>query len=262
MQEYYYHAIDPVMFHLGSFQVRWYGVAYFVTMLFVGVVGSRMAKRYPQDFPENTFWDMLPWVVLGMVAGGRLGDMLFYSPRLFLTDPLFIFRIWEPGLSFHGGLIGVVLALIFFCRTKKISIIKLLDAAAVLAPAGILLVRMGNFINGELYGRVTDVAWAVVFPSGGEAPRHPSQLYEGFLEGGVLFVVLWFSYPKLRARPGEASSLFLILYGIARYFAEFFREPDAIGFLSVPAHLFSMGQFLSLLMVVAGVFVRMLVRRR
>jgi phosphatidylglycerol:prolipoprotein diacylglycerol transferase len=196
--------------------------------------------------------DFLPWVIIGVILGGRFGYVLFYYPSYFIANPLDAFKIWEGGMSFHGGTLGVIAAMVGFSVLRKISLLRLADLIAVCAPIGLFFGRIANFINGELYGRVTESAWGIVFPRAGELPRHPSQLYEAALEGAALFVVLFFlaRMPAVRDRRGMLAGVFLIGYGAFRAFIEFFREPDKhIGLIG---EFISMGQVLSLPMIVAG----------
>ena len=242
--------IDPILLDLGPIRVSWYGLMYVF-----GFFASYLLVRYQmkrKDFGisklevENLYF----YLILGLIIGARLGYVLFYDLKMYLADPLEIFAIWHGGMSFHGGLIGVLLVGILFSWRRKKSFWKIADLLIVTAPIGLGLGRIGNFINGELYGRVTQVPWGMVFPKGGPDPRHPSQLYESALEGGVLFLILWFM--KDRKLPtGGLLALFLSLYGVFRFFVEFFREPDSqVGF--VIGH-FTMGQVLSSFMIVLGI---------
>jgi phosphatidylglycerol:prolipoprotein diacylglycerol transferase len=223
-------------------------------MYVFGFFASYLLVRYQmkkKDFGisrlevENLYF----YLILGLMIGARLGYVLFYDLRTYLSDPLEIFAIWHGGMSFHGGLIGVLIVGILFSWKNKKSFWRVVDLIIVTAPIGLGLGRIGNFINGELYGRVTTIPWGMIFPNGGPLPRHPSQLYESALEGGVLFLILWFI--KDRKLPqGGLLAIFLILYGTFRFFVEFFREPDRqLGFIVGP---FTMGQVLSSLMIVGG----------
>jgi phosphatidylglycerol---prolipoprotein diacylglyceryl transferase len=233
-------------------------------MYVFGFLTSYLLVRYQmkrKDFGvsklevENLYF----YLILGLIIGARLGYVLFYDLKMYLADPLEIFRIDHGGMSFHGGLIGVLIVGILFSWRNKKSFWKIADLLIVTAPIGLGLGRIGNFINGELYGRVTQVPWGMIFPKGDPLPRHPSQLYESALEGGVLFLILWFM--KDRKLPtGGLLALFLSLYGVFRFFVEFFREPDAqIGF--VIGH-FSMGQVLSSFMVIGGILLFLYLRRK
>jgi phosphatidylglycerol:prolipoprotein diacylglycerol transferase len=247
---------DPVLISIGPFAIRWYALAYVCGIL----LGWWLARRIADD---QHAWgghspirpidvdDVIVWSALGIVLGGRVGYVLFYQPGHFVSQPLEILALWRGGMSFHGGFIGTVLALILFAWRRKIPILSMLDIAAIVTPIGLFLGRLANFINGELWGRTTDVPWAVVFPHAGPLPRHPSQLYEAGLEGIALFLVLYFAM-RLGAlvRPGLIGGLFVAGYGLTRVFGEFFREPDAhIGFL---AGGLTMGMLLSLPMIVIG----------
>jgi phosphatidylglycerol:prolipoprotein diacylglycerol transferase len=244
-----YPKINPEIVRVGPFAVRWYGLMYLL-----GFAASYLLVRYqigkkklqlPKDFLDSLY----SYVILGLLLGARLGYVLFYDLPSYLRHPLEIFAVWHGGMSFHGGLIGCIIAGILFCRKFKVDFWKTADLVIVTAPIGLGFGRLGNFINGELYGRVTDVPWAMVFPTGGPLPRHPSQLYEFFLEGVVLFIVLW----KLKdrdLRPGVLTAFFLILYGVFRSLVEFFRQPDVqLGFIIGP---FTMGQLLSSAMILFG----------
>ena len=206
--------------------------------------------------------DLLLWITVGIVVGGRLGNVLFYDPGYYLADPLAILRVWEGGMAFHGGMIGVTLAIVIFGRRRKIPVFALLDIISATAPIGLFLGRVANFINGELYGRPSDVPWAMVFPGGGPEPRHPSQLYEAALEGILLFVVLRLLTHRALSltRPGLTTGAFVAGYGICRILVEFVREPDPqleqlVGFLT-------MGMLLSLPMVLVGAALIVMARRR
>jgi phosphatidylglycerol:prolipoprotein diacylglycerol transferase len=253
-----YPSIDPVAFHLGSWPVYWYGLMYLFGLLIAWVLMSFRA-RHSGQFTLEQVSDILFFSALGIILGGRLGYMIFYDWPLLWSEPLTIFQTWKGGMSFHGGLLGVILALGWFSRKLKRSIFELTDFVAPVVPIGLGLGRIGNFINGELWGRVTTVSWGMIFPSGGPLPRHPSQLYESFFEGFVLFLILWF-YSR-RPRPlGAVSGLFLLGYGLFRFGLEFFREPDVqIGFLW---DNFTEGQLLSLPMILLGVMMLLWATKR
>jgi len=242
---------DPVAFHIGPLAVRWYGLMYLVGFVLFVVLGKYRARQnlltgwHPRDVD-----DMLFFGVFGVILGGRLGYVLFYKPGYYALHPLEIFALWQGGMSFHGGLIGVLLALALFAQRRHKRWLDVTDFVAPLVPLGLAAGRLGNFINGELWGRPTNVPWAMVFPQVDTLPRHPSQLYELGLEGLLLFAILWI-YARRRRPVGAVSGLFLIGYGAARFFVEFFREPDA--FLGVLALGLSMGQWLSLPMIAAGI---------
>lgn len=248
--------IDPVALALGPVQIRWYALAYMSGFLFGWWYGIYITKLNKGTRPnKEDIDDFIPWVIAGVILGGRLGYVLLYQGSYYLENPLQIFQVWHGGMSFHGGIVGVIAVLILYSRIYKIPLLRLCDIAGCAAPMGIFLGRITNFINGELYGRVTDVPWAVYFPNGGPLPRHPSQIYQGFLEGLVLFLILLglLHIKKVRDRPGILSGVFLAGYGIFRSIGELFREPDAqIGFLF--GH-FSMGQLLSVPVIVFGLCV-------
>ncbi len=254
-------AIDPVAVELGPLVIRWYALAYIVG-IFLGWRYARfLAARGAVALNVRQIDDILFAVALGVIFGGRIGYVLFYKFSGFLADPLMLLRIWEGGMSFHGGVVGVGLACLWFARKEGAPLLAVADAVLVAVPPGLFFGRIANFINGELFGRVTDVPWAVYFPRGGPDPRHPSQLYEGFLEGLVLFAVLAWVALAARggARSGLLSGIFLAGYGAARTGCEFFREPDAhIGFLLGGA---TYGQLLSLPMVIAGIWLIARARR-
>jgi phosphatidylglycerol:prolipoprotein diacylglycerol transferase len=243
--------IDPILIDLGPIRLSWYGLMYVF-----GFVASYLLVRYQmkrKDFgvSKQEVEDLYFYLILGLIIGARLGYVLFYDLKMYLDDPLEAFAIWHGGMSFHGGLIGVLLVGIFFSWKRKKSFWRIADLFVVTAPLGLGFGRIGNFINGELYGRVTQVPWGMIFPKGGPLPRHPSQLYESALEGGILFLILWFCKDNKRLPNGGLLALFLAIYGAFRFFVEFFREPDPqLGFVLGP---FSMGQVLCALMIITGV---------
>ena len=246
-------SIDPTLIEIGPFAIRWYALAYIGGILFGWRYAILLAKTSPAPIDRRTADDFVIWVTLGIVLGGRIGYVVFYKPAYFLANPGEILQLWQGGMAFHGGLLGVILAIIIFSRLRRISTMALGDLVACVVPIGLFLGRVANFVNGELYGRASDVPWAFVFPNGGPDPRHPSQLYEAGLEGLVLFFVLLAAWrlTNLRMRPGAISGLFLVGYGASRFTVEFFREPDAhLGFLFAGA---TMGQLLSLPMILIGI---------
>ncbi len=245
--------IDPVLFSIGPFAVRWYALSYVAGLVLGWRLLRRRATMFSDDLSADNIDDFLVWATIGIILGGRLGYVLFYNLQYFLANPSQIFATWQGGMSFHGGLLGVVVVGLLFCRRYKLSPLILGDALACVSPIGLLFGRVANFINGELYGRVTDVPWGVVFPHAGPEPRHPSQLYEAFLEGLVLFVVLNFMWRsrKIRANCGVLTGTFIAGYAIARMIVELFRQPDPqIGFLTLGI---TMGQWLSVPMLIIGV---------
>lgn len=246
--------VDPVFFSVGPFEIRWYALSYLMGFLLGWWQCQRMARANPSGPTAKDYDDFLTWAVIGTVLGGRLGYVLFYNLDYYLTRPLEALQVWHGGMSFHGGMLGVILAGVIFTRLRKISFFSLSDLLAVVTPIGLGLGRLANFVNGELFGRPTDVPWAVVFPRGGDIPRHPSQLYEAALEGVVLYLLLtWLATkPAVRERTGLLSGLFLALYGLFRFGVEFFREPDPqLGFLFSGA---TMGQLLCIPMFLFGAY--------
>jgi phosphatidylglycerol:prolipoprotein diacylglycerol transferase len=248
-----YPNIDPVALALGPFAVRWYGLAYVAGFIVAGLVVRSLVKRWKLSLSDDDLLDIVLVAVVSLVVGARLGYVLFYGAGGFWADPLSIVEFWNGGMSFHGGLAGVLLAGAWIARRKGVSALLLFDLGAVGAPLGIFFGRLANFVNGELWGRPTDVWWGMVFPDplAGGIPRHPSQLYEAVLEGLVIFCVLWVL--SRRRRPdGMLIGTLLTLYATFRTFVEFFREPDAqLGFIVGP---FTMGQMLTLPLFVAGVW--------
>jgi phosphatidylglycerol---prolipoprotein diacylglyceryl transferase len=241
---------DSVAIHLGPFAVRWYGLMYLLAFgLFLVLGRLRVKSASGGGWSSQQLDDMLFYGVLGVVLGGRLGYVLFYQPTHFLAQPLEIFKVWQGGMAFHGGFLGVLVAMWVFARKSAKPWLALTDFIAPLVPLGLAAGRLGNFINGELWGRPTDVGWGMVFPQVDSLPRHPSQLYQFALEGLALFAILWFF--SSRPRPmGAVSGLFLLGYGSFRFIAEFAREPD--DFLGLLSLGLSMGQWLSLPMIFIG----------
>ncbi len=245
-----YPHIDPVIVKIGPLQVRWYGLMYVVGFVLALFIMRRMVKEDDGTLSVQDVEDLLFYLIIGVLLGGRIGYILFYNLPYYLNHPSELLAFWHGGMSFHGGLIGTVIAGAIFAKRRGVSIWRIADYAAVATPPGLGLGRIGNFINGELFGRVTHVPWAMVFPQGGPLPRHPSQLYEAFLEGPVLFFILWWLRKRSMPR-GGLLAFFVIGYGVIRFFVEFFREPDPqLGFVLGP---FTMGQVLSFFMVVCGV---------
>ncbi|MBI4183362.1 MAG: prolipoprotein diacylglyceryl transferase [Proteobacteria bacterium] len=245
-------AIDPVLVHLGPLAIRWYSLAYIVGLVAGWRYVRRLASWEPKAMAPAQADDFLVWATLGVILGGRFGYVLFYNPGFYLANPGKALALWEGGMSFHGGLVGVIVALAAFARRHGLSFLAISDRVACATPIGLFLGRLANFINSELFGRVTDLPWAMVFPRGGPLPRHPSQIYEAALEGVVLFLLLlWLCrIERLRARTGTLSGAFLAAYGLLRFLVEFVREPDPqLGFLFAGA---TMGQVLSLPMLAVG----------
>jgi phosphatidylglycerol:prolipoprotein diacylglycerol transferase len=245
-----YPAIDPVAISLGPVNIHWYGLMYLIGFAGVWILGKKRAEKPGSPVTPEAIEDLVTYGALGVILGGRLGYILFYNFNEFLNDPSVIYKIWQGGMSFHGGMLGVFIAMWLFARKQQCTMLQLTDIIAPLAPIGLGAGRLGNFINGELWGRTTDVPWAMIFPGGGPLPRHPSQLYEAFLEGIVLFILLWWFTQK--PRPVIApTGLAVMLYGCFRFFVEFFRMPDAhLGYLALD--WVTMGQILSTPMILIG----------
>jgi len=252
---------DPIALEIGPLAIRWYALAYVVGLVAAWMYCRQLSAYSPAKISKEDFDDFLLWATLGVVLGGRLGYVLFYNLPYYLDNPLEALYVWQGGMAFHGGFLGVILALLLFSRARSIPLLALSDIVACAAPIGLFLGRIANFINGELYGRVTDVPWGMVFPHAGPEPRHPSQLYQAGMEGLLLFIVLLLAVlAGAQRRPGLLSGLFLVGYGVARIIGEFFREPDShIGFLLGGT---TMGQWLSLPMILAGLGLLMLAQRR
>jgi phosphatidylglycerol---prolipoprotein diacylglyceryl transferase len=250
-------SFDPVLISFGPFAIRWYALAYIVGIL-GGWLYARALVRSPTPWggpaplTVTDYDDFVLWVTLGIILGGRTGYVLFYNPGYFIEHPAEVVQLWKGGMSFHGGFVGCVVAVIWFARHRKIPFLSLGDVTCAVAPIGLFLGRLANFVNGELWGRPSDVPWAMVFPNGGPLPRHPSQLYEATLEGVVLLIVLaLFIRAGALRRPGTIIGVFALGYGAARLFCEFFREPDAqLGFLWGGL---TMGMLLSLPLMLVGI---------
>ncbi len=241
---------DPIALQIGPVAVRWYGIMYLLGFAAGWWLGQLRASRPSSPWSREQVSDLVFYIALGVVLGGRVGYVLFYGLEGLLADPLRLIRIWEGDMSFHGGFLGVLVAMLLFGRRYGYRFLEVTDFIAPLIPPGLFFGRIGNFINGELWGRTTDVPWAMLFPGAGSEPRHPSQLYEAGLEGVAMFVILWIYSGSPRAA-GAVSGLFLILYGTFRSVVELVREPDAhIGFVGF--EWLTMGQLLSLPMIVAG----------
>lgn len=251
--------IDPIIFQIGPLAVRWYGLMYLCGFAVFWYLGVRRARRGNSFIRPEQVSDFLFYAVLGVIVGGRIGSVLFYNFEHFLDDPLYLFKIWHGGMSFHGGLIGVLTVIWLYQRKYQWGFFTLADFIAPLVPPGLGFGRIGNFINGELWGRETDSAWGMIFPHVDQLTRHPSQLYQAFLEGLIMFVILWIYSSKPRAT-GAVSGWFLILYGVFRFVLEFAREPDEhIGYIAF--NWLTMGQLLSLPMVLAGIILCVLANK-
>jgi len=244
--------IDPVLIEIGPIVIRWYALAYIAGLLLGWRLMRRLTRPVAEQVTEVDVDDFLVWATAGVILGGRIGYILFYRLDFYLDNPMAMLAVWQGGMSFHGGFLGVVLAAALFCRRRGIPMLLFGDLMACVAPIGLFFGRIANFINGELIGRVADVPWAVIFPHGGSDPRHPSQLYEAGLEGLVLFIVLMLLSGNeiVRRRHGTRIGVFMVGYGLARSFVELYREPDAhLGFITGGA---TMGQLLSLPMLLIG----------
>jgi phosphatidylglycerol:prolipoprotein diacylglycerol transferase len=250
--------IDPIAFRIGPLAVHWYGITYLIAFALFMFLATRRLRHQPyasmqgeQAWSRRGVEDLLFMGVLGVVLGGRLGYCLFYKPAFYFTHPLEILYVWQGGMSFHGGLLGVIVAMAWYARTRGKHWLEVADFVAPCVPTGLASVRMGNFINGELWGRPApaDLPWAMVFRGAGDVPRHPSQIYQFLLEGLLLFVLLWL-YARHPRKLGQVSAAFLLGYGVFRFTAEYFREPDSfLGFLALGL---SMGQWLCVPMVLGG----------
>lgn len=254
------HNLDPVLFDLGFVAIRWYSLAYIFGIIIGWWYGKKIIiqkfQKDGQGFDTNLFDDLITFVIIAIILGGRVGYVVFYNFNYFLSNPLEILKIWEGGMSFHGALIGIIIATYLFSVKKKIQSLIFLDVIACVAPIGIFFGRIANFINGELVGKITNVPWSVVFPSIDAMTRHPSQLYEAFLEGIILFAIIYIINNKKNYIVGNCSFCFLIFYGIFRVIGEFFREPDIqIGYIF---NFLSMGTILSLIMILAGIIMFLL----
>lgn len=248
--------ISPIIFAIGPFAIRWYSMAYLVGILMAWFLTKRYVKKYNIGLTDDNLGDLAFYCTLGIIIGGRLGYVLFYGgeDNPFVKNPLMVFEIWKGGMSFHGGVAGVAFAVLFYAHKIKYSFLEMMDVIVPSVPIGVFLGRLTNFVNDELWGRVTDVSWAVRFPNGGFLPRHPSQLYEAMLEGVVMFIILnilW-NIKWVRERTGFVSGMFVLLYALFRSIVEQYREPDAqLGFFF---GAITMGQLLSIPLVLAGVW--------
>ena len=244
--------IDPVALTIGPLQFRWYGIMYMLAFLTAWFLGRYRVKRSKNVWTVEQFDDLLLYGMFGVILGGRIGFVLFYDLPSYLADPLEIFRIWHGGMSFHGGLLGVLVAAWYYGKRNGRTFLDIMDFAAPFVAPGLFFGRIGNFINGELWGKVTDVPWGGVFADAGPLPRHPSQLYEAFFEGLVLFIVVWIF--SLKKRPaGAIAGMFALGYGLARFGVEFVRTPDAhLGYLAFG--WLTMGQLLSIPLIIIGLF--------
>ena len=261
------HNFDPVLIDFGIFEIRWYSIAYILGILIGWIYANRIIKSTTNNqynfkqIATEQFDDLIIYLVIGIILGGRLGYVIFYNLDYYSQNLLEIFKLWQGGMSFHGGLLGVVISIIIFSKKTQINFFKFSDIISCAAPIGILLGRIANFINGELYGKITTLPWGVIFSNGGNLPRHPSQIYEAALEG--IFLLLIINYlafkKKFLYRAGYISAFFLILYSILRIFSEIFREPDI--HLGLLFNYFSMGTLLSLLTIFFGLFIILFIKK-
>ncbi len=250
---------DPVIFRLGPLEFRWYGLMYLIGFGIAYLIIKNELKRKDGPIPVESAGDFLFYLILGLLLGARIGYVIFYNLPVYIQRPWEVFAIWHGGMSFHGGLIGMMVSGLIFSIKCKAPFFELADIGALAAPLGLMLGRIGNFINGELYGRPTNLPWGMVFPGGGNVARHPSQIYEALLEGPVLFSILWALRTRVKL-PGEVLAVFLMLYGVFRFVAEFFREPDAqLGFIF---HGLTMGQILCFVMTASGVALWLYIQSR
>lgn len=259
----YTHNIDPILFDLGFIAIRWYSLAYILGILIGWWLGKKIIlKRFEQvkfKFKLSKFDDLVTYLIFSIILGGRFGYVIFYNPDYYFANPIEIFKIWGGGMSFHGALVGIIIGTSLFSLKHKIPTLFLLDIIACVSPIGIFFGRVANFINGELVGKVTNVSWSVIFPNIDTLSRHPSQLYEAFLEGIILFLIMFFLIQKKNYKTGICSYFFLIIYGTFRIISEFFREPDAqIGYLF---NLISMGSLLSFFMIISGLIIYIFLKK-
>ena len=244
-----YPIINPTIINIGPLQIRWYGVMYILAFLASYFLVRYQIRKKRLNIDINTVNDLFLFLIIGLIIGARLGYVIFYNLPFYLSHPLKLFAIWEGGMSFHGGLIGIIFSGLIYVKKHRVDFWAISDLIAITAPIGLGLGRLGNFINAELYGRVTNVPWGMIFPSGGVLPRHPSQLYEFFLEGILLFLILWWA-KDFPFKKGTLFCLFLILYSVFRFFIELFREPDPQ--LGLIFSFITMGQILSIFMCILG----------
>lgn len=252
--------LSPVALDLGFFQVRWYSLAYIFGIILGWWQLAKMVERSRAPMSKDQVDDLIVFATFGIILGGRIGYLTFYSPQTFL-NPVDILKVWEGGMSFHGGVLGVMLAICLFCRKNGLSWLRVHDYVAVVYPLGHLFGRMANFVNGELWGRPTDVSWGIVFPKGGDVVRHPSQIYQGATEGLFLALILWFLFWRTdaRSKPGLLAGVFVGGMGLFRFISEYFREPDAgvSGMLEL-----TMGQTLCVPMILVGIYLVMTAKNR
>ena len=260
----YTHNLDPILFDFGLITIRWYSLSYIFGILIGWWLGKKIISHILQKthlkFKISDFDDLISYLIISIIIGGRIGYAIFYNLDYFILNPLDVIKVWEGGMSFHGALIGIIIGTYLFSKKKEVQMLFMLDVIACVSPIGIFLGRIANFINGELVGKVTNVSWGIVFPLVDMQTRHPSQLYEAALEGLVLFFILIILIFRMNYKMGRCSYLFLIYYGVFRIVSEIFREPDIqIGYFF---NLFSMGTILSLLMILTGLVILIFLRKR
>jgi len=261
------HNFNPILVDLGLFQIRWYSMAYILGIILGWIYAKKIIKKTAKNkynftsITTSQFDDIIVYLVLGIILGGRLGYVMFYNFGYYSQNILEIFKLWQGGMSFHGGLLGIIIAIFIFSKNTKTNFFKFSDIVACVSPIGLFLGRIANFINGELFGKISTLPWAIIFPNGGNISRHPSQIYEAILEGIVLFILINFLALKknLIIKTGYVSSFFLILYSIFRIFSENFREPDQhLGYLF---NYFSMGTLLSFLTLITGFLIIFFIKK-
>lgn len=261
------HNFNPILIDLGLFQIRWYSIAYILGIILGWIYAKRIIKKTAKNkynfvsITKSQFDDIVVYLVLGIVLGGRLGYVFFYNLEYYSQNFFEIFKLWQGGMSFHGGLLGVIISIIFFSKKTKTNFFKFADIISCVAPIGIFLGRLANFINGELYGKISTLPWAIIFPNGGSIARHPSQIYEAILEGIILFILINYLALKkqLLFKTGYISGFFLVSYSILRIVSENFREPDIhLGYFF---NYFSMGTLLSIITLIAGSSIIFLIKK-
>ena len=248
-------SIDPVIFSLSFLEIRWYGLSYVAAFIIGGYLIKSFSQRYSSTLTRKLIDDFFFWAIIGVILGGRIGYVFFYQIENFIKDPIYIFYIWKGGMSFHGGLVGITLGIFLFSKKNNINFFELSDLVCLVTPIGLFFGRIANFINIELYGRATNFPFAMIYPTVDNLPRHPSQLYEAFFEGIILFLILLIFFIRNCSKQqfGMLSVLFLLLYGLFRFLIEFLREPDE--HLGLFLKYFSMGQLLCIPLIVVGVWI-------
>ena len=244
--------IDPVAIYFGPISIRWYSLSYIFGILICWYIINKFLLKYKNQLSKKSINEVINFLILGMIIGGRLGYIIFYNFEFYLQFPVEIFKIWNGGMSFHGALVGIIFSIILYCRKNNYSFLDITDLISLVSPIGIFFGRIANFVNGELFGRITDSKIGIIFPNGGNLPRHPSQLYEALFEGLILYLILnsLFFFSKLKYIRGSISGAFLFFYGFFRFFIEYYREPDSqLGFILMEI---TMGQILCVIMMFVG----------